>query len=185
MLDTLERSARSLLDEIVAQRQLTSAEAGELELEMRHVDSVALLGEIAEAMRYHDVGVDRRVEVSPDSERFSFETDPTLIRRAIVNLVKNGLEAIKAGEAVTLGARMAEKGDGVVFEVHNPGVIPRDVLLQLFRRSFSTKGAGRGLGTYSVRLLVEEYLHGSVTVTSTRSTGTVFRLEVPNATPTA
>ena len=183
MLDTLERSARSLLDEIVAQRQLTSAESGDLELELRHVDSVALLHELAESMRYHDVAVDRRVELAPECERFTFRTDPTLLRRAIVNLTKNGLEAIPPGAAVTLRIRRAgidSNRPTVVIEVHNPGAIPREVRLQLFRRSFSTKGAGRGLGTYGVRLLVEEYLGGSVTVTSSKNDGTVFRLEVPN-----
>ena len=129
------------------------------------------------------MAVGRSVDLGPACERFTFRTDPTLLRRAIVNLTKNGLEAIPAGAAVTLSIRRAGIDPNrpmVVIEVHNPGVIPREVQLQLFRRSFSTKGAGRGLGTYGVRLVVEEYLGGSVTVTSSETDGTVFRLEVPN-----
>ena len=60
-----------------------------------------------------------------------------------------------------------------------PGVIPPDDQLQIFQRSFSTKGRGRGLGTYSIRLLGEAYLGGAVSFTSTQRTGTTFRIELP------
>ena len=43
--------------------------------------------------------------------------------------------------------------------------MPRQVQLQIFKRSFSTKGAARGLGTYSMRLLSERYLKGVVSFT--------------------
>jgi signal transduction histidine kinase len=60
--------------------------------------------------------------------------------------------------------------------------MPPDVRHQLFQRSFSTKGSGRGLGTYSVRLLTERYLDGTVTFTSDEATGTRFDIRIP-ATP--
>ena len=42
-------------------------------------------------------------------------------------------------------------------------VIPsRQVQLQIFSRSFSTKGPDRGLGTYRMCLLSERYLYGRV-----------------------
>ena len=53
------------------------------------------------------------------------------------------------------------------FWVNNPAVMPREVQLQVFKRSFSTKGSGRGIGTYSMRLLVSRYLGGSVDFEST------------------
>ena len=36
--------------------------------------------------------------------------------------------------------------------------------------SFSTKGAGRGLGTYGMKLLTERYLNGSVSFVSSQAT---------------
>jgi signal transduction histidine kinase len=67
----------------------------------------------------------------------------------------------------------------VLFSVHNPGLIPRDAQRQVFRRYFSTKGADRGLGTYGMKLLGEEYLGGSVRFVSTEPEGTVFSLRLP------
>jgi sensor histidine kinase regulating citrate/malate metabolism len=48
----------------------------------------------------------------------------------------------------------------------------------LFRRSFSTKGRGRGIGTYSMKLLGEKYLKGRVWFTSSPNAGTTFFIEV-------
>jgi hypothetical protein len=70
--------------------------------------------------------------------------------------VKNAIEGSAPGELVTTGWR--RDSDRVVFHVHNPTYIPENIRLQMFSRSFSTKGAGRDLGTYSVMLLAEKYL---------------------------
>jgi len=53
------------------------------------------------------------------------------------------------------------------------------VQLQVFNRSFSTKGTGRGLGTYSVKLLTERCLKGRVGFTSALGEGTVFQVTLP------
>ena len=74
--------------------------------------------------------------------------------------------------------------DDTVISVHNDGVIPREVQLQIFQRSFSTKGGeGRGVGTYSVRLFTENYLRGRVGFHSIEGSGTTFGLTLPNEFP--
>jgi signal transduction histidine kinase len=63
--------------------------------------------------------------------------------------------------------------------VHNPVYIMPEIQLQIFQRSFSTKGSGRGLGTYSIRLFSERYLKGKVSFTSNPQEGTTFRVQYP------
>ncbi len=93
-------------------------------------------------------------------------------------LVKNALEAVAPGETVTTYCSNTE--DKITFYVHNPGVMSREVQLQLFQRSFSTKAAeGRGIGTYSVKLFGERYLKGKVAFSSNETEGTVFSLSMP------
>ncbi|MBK7132833.1 MAG: hypothetical protein IPH69_08460 [Bacteroidales bacterium] len=53
-------------------------------------------------------------------------------------------------------------------------VLSEEVQMRIFQRSFSTKGKGRGLGTYSIRLMTENYLHGKVSFVSNEADGTVF-----------
>jgi sensor histidine kinase regulating citrate/malate metabolism len=93
-------------------------------------------------------------------------------------MLKNALEAVRPGQSVYLeGVCHGDGRWGIV--VKNPGVIPRDVLLQLFKRSYSTKGNNRGLGTYSMRLLGEQYLQGHITVQSDLHHDTVFSFWFP------
>jgi sensor histidine kinase regulating citrate/malate metabolism len=54
-----------------------------------------------------------------------------------------------------------------------------DIQLQIFNRSFSTKAADRGLGTYSMKILTEKYLKGKIYFTSKPETGTSFIIEIP------
>jgi sensor histidine kinase regulating citrate/malate metabolism len=63
--------------------------------------------------------------------------------------------------------------------VTNKGEIARDVQLQLFKRSFSTKTTnGRGIGTYSMKLFGERYLDGNIGFNSSNGR-TTFYIELP------
>jgi sensor histidine kinase regulating citrate/malate metabolism len=105
-------------------------------------------------------------------------TDVQLLARVLGNMLKNALEASGPGDTVTL--RCFEENDEVVFSVHNAAVMPREVQLQVFHRSFSTKGGpGRGIGTHSMKLLGERYLRGKVDFTSEHPYGTTFRIAIP------
>lgn len=177
MLGAMEYSARALLDEIEAQRQLASAEAGDLPVAPENITSSEILAGVVDALRYHPVSRDRRIVIDGETPRFACVTDPVLLRRVLVNLAKNALEATPPGGTVTLAS--ARTNDEVSFTIHNAGLIPEDVQHQLFHRSFSTKGDGRGLGAYSVRLLTEQYLGGRVSFTSTNASGTQFTVAVP------
>ena len=66
------------------------------------------------------------------------------------------------------------------FIIHNPGLIPNEIALQIFKRSFSTKSShSRGLGTYSMRLFGEKYLGGQVSFTTDEQNGTSFFMTLP------
>jgi signal transduction histidine kinase len=61
--------------------------------------------------------------------------------------------------------------------VHNETVMPHSVRAHVFQRSFTTKGSGRGLGTYSIKLLTETYLGGRAWFESAAGQGTTFHTE--------
>ena len=166
-----------LIEEIEIQRQLTAAECGELSVQSVSVEVTALLYEVAHLYGYGGADTGPRVLVDVPREQLRLVSDRTLLRRVIGNMLRNTVEASRPTDTVTLGCRGDEQE--VEFWVHNPGYIPRDVQLQLFQRSFSTKGSGRGLGTYSIRLLSERYLQGNIAFTSSAEDGTTFRARYP------
>ena len=174
----LTNSIELMIDSIKTQRDLSAAESGDLAVRMMPVSSLrALLGFVRDAV-VTPVARDRFVVTDPASADVTFETDLLLLERVIGNLLKNALEASDPGDTVTVSC--AADGDFVSFSVHNRAVMPLEVQLQLFQRSFSTKGQGRGLGTYSVRLLTERYLGGKVSFeSSAQSGGTTFVVTYP------
>jgi signal transduction histidine kinase len=116
----------------------------------------------------------RIVEGSPTPALIS---DRTLVGRILGNMLKNALEAARQGDTVTLGCAYRE--EATEFSVHNPQVMPEEVQRQVFQRSFSTKGKGRGLGTYGMKLIAERYLRGRVSFDSAPEKGTTFRARFP------
>ncbi|MEJ5303650.1 MAG: GHKL domain-containing protein [Bacteroidales bacterium] len=176
-VDTATRLSDDLIDEIVAQRQLLSAERGDLKVEWESIPVIQMLENVRSHMSFHLVAKGRYIRLDPPSSPLPIVSDIILLKRVLVNLVKNALEAIPEGETVVLGADI--ENDRAIFRVHNPGVIPKNIQLQLFQRSFSTKEKTRGLGTYSVKLLTEQYLGGKVSFKSTPETGTIFYVELP------
>jgi len=161
-----------LIEQIKEQHGLLAAENAKLNLHIQPCRSRHLLAETAAYYEHFEIASDRSIIIDKKSADIEFETDRTLIFRVLGNMFKNALEACQKGETVTIGC---EKQDGgVAFYVHNPGVIPRKVQFQLFQRSFSTKAEGRGLGTYSMKLLTEHYLGGRISYTTSSKKGTWF-----------
>lgn len=170
-------TTRYLIDEIYAQRDLMAAENGELRFNPVEVDARVFLEQVVERFSSFPLAKDRALAVACAEPALTCVTDAVLLGRILDNLMKNALEAVDAGATVTLSAR--QTGEKIVFSVHNPGVMDEEIQHQIFKKAFSTKGRGRGLGTYSVRLFTERYLGGVVTFSSSEVAGTVFYVTLP------
>lgn len=179
--DLLFRATYKLIDEINTQQHLLAAERGDLMVQFHSLSSLEVLHNALAFYENHTVAYERHLHIDPDAELFEIQSDETLLGRVVGNMVKNALEACQPGETVTLGCRL--EGHQACFWVHNPAVMPRNVQLQVFKRSFSTKGRDRGLGTYSMKLLSEQYLGGHVSFTSSTGMGTVFTAVYPLTPP--
>lgn len=166
-----------LLDEIYAQKQLAAAEARELKPKLQEFISSEFLSDIQQSYSHHLSAHGKFVEIDPEAQTFDLKTDYTLLSRVVGNMTKNALEASLEGRTVRIGCE--KKDDEAVFWVKNSGRIPEYARLQIFKRSFSTKGDNRGLGTYSMKLLTERYLLGKVDFETSEDKGTTFRAIIP------
>lgn len=172
----LHKFSTELVEEILAQRVLLAAESEELCVECQLVDAGELLRTVRDLYASHEVAELRRIVVEAPEE-LGLVTDPTLLKRVLSNMVKNALEATPPKGTVRMECR--REGDSVEFHVFNPGVVPHEARGSIFQRSFSTKGMGRGLGTYSIKLLATNYLKGQVSYSSCNERGTCFSLLLP------
>jgi signal transduction histidine kinase len=177
LVSMLHQTSDRLIDEIMAQRQLLAAEQGELAVRPEMVYSVDFLQRMMDVYGNHHIGEGKFLRLDSGSAQVAFWSDEAILGRVIGNMMKNALEASKTGDTVTAGCEQREQS--VRFWVHNPKPMPREVQLQLFQRSFSTKGSNRGLGTYSMKLLTETYLNGQISFKSNEAEGTTFMATYP------
>ncbi len=174
---TSQKLVQVLVDEIRAQRELTGAETNDIRIDSVVVESKPSLERLVELYRGHSSAKGRNLVLAENTENVELVTDPKLLNRVIGNMIKNALEASKDDRTITVGCNRGD--EEIEIWVHNEGLIPREVQLQIFQRSFSTKGEGRGLGTYSVKLLGEKYLRGQVSFSTSLDDGTTFRIKLP------
>lgn len=176
-LPLLTSAVTNMNNEIKSNYMLSLAEKDELDISLKEMDAGDIIRNVASFFK--ETTIDKNIifkTVIPESDTLCV-TDENIIKRIIINMTKNAVEASEDGETVTIGFKRDNGAD--IFYVKNPKVISDEVRMSIFKRSFSTKGIGRGLGTYSMRLLTERYLKGKVYFTSGEGKGTVFYAEIP------
>ena len=176
----LESSYNSLSRTIKEQQDLSEAESGELKAEIEEVNCTTIIENVVLPFRTNPK-YPNEIAVGEDILNKVIYTDSILLSRIIINMIKNALEASDENDVITVSSQSDE--ESVIFKVNSPGHIPRETQLQIFERSFSTKGKGRGLGTYSMKLLGEDYLKGKVDFTSDEVLGTTFFISLPKEFP--
>jgi PAS domain-containing protein len=176
----IQLASQKVIDEIDAQRVLLAVEKGELKVDNHVLGSLGVLKDVIELYEGQEISRKRLLRVDDAAIETSFVSDATLLRRILGNMVKNALEASPEGDIVTLG--VSKSNTGLTFWVHNTTFVPTTYQQRIFQRDFSTKGAGRGLGTYSMKLL-GRFLAGDVSFESSLEGGTRFSLRLPTVCP--
>jgi len=171
------RAARQLLDEVNSQRMLLAAEQDQLAVNPISMMTREVFESVIAQLSHASYGRFKTILLSDDSVNEPILADHTILRRVLFNMLKNALEASAQGETVQAAVR--RDGASFIFSVSNPAVIKPEFRTQVFKRSFSTKGEGRGLGTYSMRLFTENYLRGKISFSSEQDKGTTFRIILP------
>lgn len=177
MMEMTDVTSRELIEEILHHKQIRSAENGDLVVNFDLEKAIDMLRGAAGKIEHHPVGEGKEIIIADRSEGIIIETDRVLLQRILINMLKNSLEATLKGKAVH--AEVFATGDTIIYSVINDSVIPKNVQMQIFQRSFSTKGKGRGIGTYSIKLLAENYLKGKAGFRSNETEGTIFFIELP------
>lgn len=103
--------------------------------------------------------------------------DPVQIQQALVNLIKNSMQAMTRGGALTVRTGTASDGVWVSIEDEGGG-ISQERLTRIFEPFFTTKKGGTGLGLMIVQRIIRDH-GGTIEVESHAGKGTTFRLWLP------
>ncbi|MEK7446862.1 MAG: ATP-binding protein [candidate division NC10 bacterium] len=120
-------------------------------------------------------GISVRLETDPAVPPMAI--DRSLLRQAVLNLVKNGLEALSQGGVLTATTRCLDDTVEISVSDTGPG-IPLEVGQRLFEQFFTTKPQGTGLGLSISRQIVEEH-GGRIGWSSVIGAGTTFTISLP------
>jgi two-component system sensor histidine kinase HydH len=134
-----------------------------------------LFGEL-EALYGRDVS-ERRLAFSRPDREIVFSADAGQLRQALVNLIKNGLEAIGTNGRVMVSA--AAEDDALVLEIADDGPgLTAERRANPFVPGFTSKADGSGLGLTIVERIVNDH-GGTIAAASGTATGTTFRIRLP------
>ncbi|NOL49065.1 PAS domain-containing sensor histidine kinase [Pelistega europaea] len=103
--------------------------------------------------------------------------DPILIEQVLLNLIKNGLEAMTQSESKIIKVHIARVGKEVEVSVIDRGHGLKEPE-RLFEPFFSTKTEGLGMGLNICRTIIESH-HGQLWAEHNPEGGTIFKFRLP------
>jgi signal transduction histidine kinase len=127
------------------------------------------------APQAHEAGIEIVHYLDPDLPAVLL--DEQTMEAALVNLVKNALEAMPGGGQLTVRTRITRHG--VALDLIDTGIgMDENTAMHMFDAFFSTKDGGSGLGLPTARKVIEAH-GGRIDVQSELGRGTKFTLEFP------
>lgn len=176
--EIIHQSSVRLAGEIALQKALFDSGACSYAPRWAECDLGRLFDELHGFFQSHEAARGRVLRFPETLPRILLRTDGAALYRILLNMIVNALEATEEGGEMRVS--LEQQPGAVVFSVWNAAVIPSEIALRIFQRSFSTKNqSGRGIGTYSMKLFGETVLGGKVFFTSAEGAGTSFSFVHP------
>jgi two-component system nitrogen regulation sensor histidine kinase NtrY len=177
---TVAEGTTAIVREVAALKALVDEFARFARLPAPHrvpTDVREVVGACLDLYRDRHPGVRIEAHCAPDLPRAL--VDPEQIRRALVNLLDNAVEAMAGHGKVTIEARREGTSGGLRLEVSDdgPGIRPED-RDRLFLPYFSTKKRGTGLGLAIVHRIITDHA-GRIHVEDNLPQGARFVIDLP------
>ena len=170
IVDVMEKQVE-YINKIVSDLQYY---AKPLKPSIRRTNLVKMIEEIISTVKIPET---IRVEIDIEDIFTDFPTDPVLIKRALINLIMNAIQAMENGGLLRIRAH--REGDYAFISIQDTGVgIPEENYEKIFQPLFTTKSKGQGLGLTVCKRIVEA-LHGSISFKSKVGKGTTFIIKLP------
>lgn len=174
-----DRSAKTIIREVESLRRLVDefSRFGKMpEIKKEPADLRALAGEVV-SLYQEFKGVEISVE-SPEGLP-PVEIDREQMKRALINIFDNAVQAMEKGGNVGVRLDVDRKSGRAFIEVADdgPGIREEDKE-KLFFPYFSTKKDGTGLGLAIAQKIVSEH-NGYINVRDNEPRGSVFTIEIP------
>ena len=182
--DTLELSARQEMFDIAGKEALRLEKLTSEFLAYAHprppsktpTNVLDTLKYVASACRAYGAEKEVSVHISAPEE-LAADIDDAQIQQALLNLLKNAIDASPAGETVYIRGYTLTRS--VLLEIENSGpAIPPEALGRLFEPFYTTKAIGTGLGLAITRNICRAHA-GDIAVSSNQPGSVSFAIQLP------
>jgi signal transduction histidine kinase len=175
---TLRDASVRLQKEVAIQRCLSQNVTCDYQPMRQNTTTGQILKDITSFFNRHPVAYKKNITIQENFPDIMICTDVSLLSRILCNMIINALEATEDQGVVKIW--LEHNHDLLTFCVWNYQEIPQEIAGRIFQRNFSTKEqAGRGIGTFSMKLFGEKILGGRVSFTTSKKEGTIFRFDCP------
>jgi signal transduction histidine kinase len=154
-----------------------------VDLAVEDVDLAALAREVTALVRPQATIQKVNLQFSAEPESMVIRGDRDLLKQAILNVVMNGIEAMRGGGNLIVRASLAADYCDLLIQDEGPGIPPENQA-NVFQLYFTTKEKGSGIGLAMTFRAVQLH-NGTIEFTSEVGKGTVFRLRFPVSTEAA
>ena len=108
----------------------------------------------------------------------SIKADGYLLKQALVNVIKNAIEATPVNGEIIISVSQNNKQTDFIVEDNGAGMT-EDELEKAFDLYFSTKDHGTGLGLAITRRIIDQH-EGGIIIRSHVTKGTIVTIRIPN-----
>ncbi len=172
-----------VLDKVMAGFTALEATVGDLlhfssqrDPRRERLDVVGLLNEVLQSLEPQLRAQDISATIDCP-QGLNATVDGDMLRRAVLNLVLNALDAMPAGGELMMTACQTHGGLEIEVADSGPG-IPAEIVDRLFEPFFTTKGSGTGLGLAIVERIASAH-GGRATAMNCPEGGAAFTLTIP------
>jgi PAS domain S-box-containing protein len=147
--------------------------AREIHLELQDCSLRKLLTEVLVTLK-----IPKKVKIINNiPEKSIVRIDESKLERVFINLVKNAIDAMPNGGALTIESKIVAGNSEISFADTGSG-ISDEILPKLFLPLITTKAQGMGFGLAICKRIIEAH-RGTITVKTAKGKGTTFIIALP------
>lgn len=147
-------------------------------LNLVNTEMSSFLGEVVSLMEIEakekNIVIERKIEGN-----FQTRLDRDEMKKALVNIILNGIQAMSSGGKMNISGRLDSSGNEYIIQIKDSGPgIPEENLPKIFQPYFTTKDKGTGLGLAIAFRIINDH-KGKIEVESELGKGTTFIIRLP------
>lgn len=171
---------RSLIEQIEVLSSIASAFSDFAKMSRVKPEPVDVAERIKEVAFLFETSEETDITLNlPDTEKIIINGDKDQLGRALINLIKNGIQAVPNDRKGLIAIDLVKTGGKARITITDNGTgIPSEIHDRLFEPSFTTKNSGMGLGLAITKRIIEN-MKGEIRFQTSPGKGTSFIVEIP------